>query len=791
MQNYICRFCGNSFEAAPDSEGMIVCAFCGSEMPEKDAESPLAPGTKINGYEILRHLGSGGSADVYLAEQSLMERKVALKLLKTAGMGPGSKERFFEEARKTAMFDNPHMVSVLDMGTSEEGYCYLATRYLEGETLEALLARGQTFSEEKALWIVFEVASALSAVWDKHNMFHRDIKPGNIMLTSGGEVMILDMGIAQSYGENSLVDGEVEGSPYYMSPEQARGDKLFWSTDLYSLGVTLFQMLTGKYPYDAPTVGEILELHHNAPFPALAEIAPHVKISDKVEALLRRMMGKTPAARFTSWKEFLSVVSSIRKELAGKSGKISPEDAVPEESPETGKVEAETFRPLFRRQVFFLTCLTFFLLAVLCGGLFLYLASRTNSRYADQCLLEAAEVVREKDWKSEQLESILDEFQDVVLRFGVNPSVRRRFMLYRKEASERKKEEQNELHLLEKMDLALAEILAEVQSDLDSIRKKPLSGPAEKKRAAYQRVLRKIYAGRNRIAKIRFLFAESRNRKRLAMIRLNRAAGVVYHELNRVCGPAGKTKKPAVPVPEKKNPPARKAVPGKKTALAVKKNTPVQKAGKPSAVKTPVREKVAVRNVKRRKGPVPQQKQKVLVLTASQKKFLRELFAQEEKERFSERNPLLRRIRPVRGPEQYWRSLMRTLLQQGRSFYFLVYDSGKTFTNTEIRVGELNRILKIFSIHKDRIYFRNVPVVFTFSRIHSGDWYDFLRSIAEKKGVQKQLEAYLLLTENGIILEEKTVRNPVVKRLLPGIKKIQYEIREEKKDPDSIQQKKN
>ena len=765
---------------------MIVCAFCGSEMPEKETESPLASGTKINGYEILRHLGSGGTADVYLAEQSLMERKVALKLLKTAGMGPESKARFFEEARKTAMFDDPHMVSVLDMGVSEEGYCYLATRYLEGETLESLLARGQTFSEEKAMWIVTEVASALSAVWDKHNMFHRDIKPGNIMLTSGGEVMILDMGIAQSYGENSLVNGEVEGSPYYMSPEQARGDKLSWSTDLYSLGVTLFQMLTGKYLYDAPTVGEILELHHNAPFPTLAEVAPNVKISDKVEALLRRMTGKSPAARFTSWKEFLSVASVIRQELSERAGTPSGKQPSGIEDGHSGKKKSsEISRPLFRRQVYLLIFLIFLLLSMLCGGLFLYLASRTNSRYADQCLLEAAEVVKEKGWKASRLESILDEFQPVILRFGVNPSVRRRFMLYRKEAGERKKLEEAEKQELEKLELASSELLAEVQKNLESLRRKLQSVPVKNRRGAYLSVQRKIYAFRNRIAKTALVLPENRKRKEVLYRRLNKALSVVYRESRTVCGPPG----------GKKKQPRKEPVKKMETKKISSVKTPVQSAGMKKAVsgKTvpPVRKKVQARNVKKKNPVIPQQKQKVLVLTASQNRFLRELFAQEEKERFSAKNPLLRRIRPVRGPEQYWRSLMRTLLQQAGSFYNQIYDSGKAFTGTEIRVGALNRTLKIFSIHKDRIYFQSEPVVFTFSRIHSGHWYDFLCVAAAKKGLQKQLEAYLLLTENGIILEEKSVRNPVVKRLLPGVKKIHSEIREEKKNPDSIQQKKN
>ncbi|MBO5724880.1 MAG: protein kinase [Lentisphaeria bacterium] len=806
MQNYICGSCGNSFEAAPDTAGMIVCAFCGEEIPEKDAEIPLEPGTRIDGYEILRHLGSGGSADVYLAEQSLMERKVALKLLKAGSMDSERVSRFFEEARKTAMFEDRHVVSVLAMVSTAEGYHYLATRYLEGETLEALLAGGETFSEARALWIVIEVASGLSSVWEKHKMFHRDIKPGNIMLTRSGEVMILDMGIAQSYGESSLVNGEVEGSPYYMSPEQARGEQLSWSTDLYSLGVTLYQMLTGKYLYDAPTVREILEKHHNASFPDLSAVAPQVKISPKTETLLRRMLGKTPSSRFASWKEFLAVAKSVyEKQVKVKPAEpLSCGDTESLPLPFSIPEQPETFRPLFRRRVLLLSFLTFLLLSVLSAGLILFLAGRKNSRYAERCLLEAADVVEEKNWQSAQLEEVLEEFRDVIHRFGVKPSVRHRFALYKKQAEKRKELEEKEFLILDKFELQTAEVLKSTAKDLEAVRKIP-AAERKAKKSAYMKIVKQIHAERNLINQSKFELAGSRKRKGLLLRRLGRAAWAIQKEFVRECGivpSGGKAKKQQVkPSPGKAVAPAKKTAQGKtvapakktaqgKTVAPAKKTAQgktVAPAKKPTQGKTvaPAKKPSPGGNAVAKKKSVPKKRivsavkrvpsAKKPVLTGTLKRFVSDLVVQKEVERFSTRNPLLlRRLRF--GPERSLYYRLRTLLSQGRTFHNRIYDSRQTFTNEEIWIGALNKKLKIFTIHKDRIHFRNETEIFTFSQIRSADWFDFLQRIAVKEGLEKNFEAYVFFTENCLLLDEKTLRNPAIKIFLQDMKKIHREI---------------
>ena len=397
MPEFICDHCGASFQAEPNENGTVVCSTCGGALSAESANMPLPAGTKVAGFEIIRYLASGGVGNVYVAEQLSMERSVALKILNPNLIDEINAKRFLEEARNTAKFQNPHVVSVIDAGVSEEGLYYIAMQYVEGETLEALLERGRTFTEDEALMTAITVAEALKTIWNKAQMFHKDIKPGNIMLTPDNDPMILDMGIAQSRGASVLINGQVEGSPYYMSPEQARGDVLSWSTDLYSLGTTVYQMVTGVFPYDAPTVEGILLKHNSAPFPEPETRSPNVYVSPQLTALLRRMMGKTPAERFASWEEFIDAARHILTcywELNGSPVSKTRRHMILDRTSLLGHAPRLLFRPTSSRDLrplprsvsAFFGMIIFLLAAALTGGTFLYLAAKKNSSNASAYL---------------------------------------------------------------------------------------------------------------------------------------------------------------------------------------------------------------------------------------------------------------------------------------------------------------------------------------------------------------------------------------------------------------------
>ncbi|MBR4666915.1 MAG: serine/threonine protein kinase, partial [Lentisphaeria bacterium] len=205
MTEYFCSCCGCTIESEADPQGNVTCRHCGEVLPVSSLQKLLSAGTRVAGYEIIRHIASGGTGSVYLAEQISMERQVALKILNADQVSSGNAERFLNEARTTAKFENPHVVSVIDTGISD-GYYYLAMQYVDGESLEDILQRGRVFSEEETLIIGITVADALRTIWNKYKMFHKDIKPGNIMLTRENEAMILDMGTAQERGKSLLAD---------------------------------------------------------------------------------------------------------------------------------------------------------------------------------------------------------------------------------------------------------------------------------------------------------------------------------------------------------------------------------------------------------------------------------------------------------------------------------------------------------------------------------------------------------------------------------------------------------
>jgi serine/threonine protein kinase/HD-like signal output (HDOD) protein len=274
-----------------------------ADAPGGGAGSPLV-GVTLGNYKIASLLGQGGMGSVYLAEHQLIGRKVAIKVLDPQVAGhPEIVSRFFVEARAVNEIRHPNIVEVTDLGL-HGGQPYIVMEYLAGETLEARLARGR-LSETEAVRIVRQVASALGAAHER-GMVHRDLKPANIMLTDHPDypdfVKVLDFGIAKLLGAAQTPAGHhtevgtLLGTPAFMSPEQCLGDiQLDHRSDIYSLGVILFLMLSGRLPFEEESIGRLILAHVNQPAPPLTLIAPQT--SPTLATLVARTLSKKPDDR--------------------------------------------------------------------------------------------------------------------------------------------------------------------------------------------------------------------------------------------------------------------------------------------------------------------------------------------------------------------------------------------------------------------------------------------------------------------------------------------------------------
>ena len=249
-------------------------------------------------YAIVRELGQGGMATVYLARDLKHDRPVALKVLRPELAQFLGRDRFLREIRTTAQLTHPHILPLLDSGGAGETLFYVMP-YIEGESLRGRLKREKQLSLDDALQIAREVADGLSYA-HAHGVIHRDVKPENILLESGHAV-VADFGIARAIdaagGERLTETGLAIGTPAYMSPEQASGGKdLDGRSDLYALGCVLYEMLAGQPPFTGPTVESVVHQHMAVEAPSITGIRPAVPAS--VAAALQRSLAKTPADRF-------------------------------------------------------------------------------------------------------------------------------------------------------------------------------------------------------------------------------------------------------------------------------------------------------------------------------------------------------------------------------------------------------------------------------------------------------------------------------------------------------------
>ncbi len=306
-----CPFCYYIISADEASRGYPVeCSGCGKSVNVPAGK--FDPGCVIGDFAIDRKLGAGAVGAVYHATQLSLNRDVALKILSADYTTKNGTKDFLREARSAAGLTHPNLVQALAVG-EEDGICYLAMTYINGETLKARLRREGRIPVDEALHIVQQVAEALYYAWDEAKLIHRDVKPDNIMITDDGVVKLMDLGLAlrqTEIGEKT----DISGSPYYMSPEQFSGKKLDTRTDIYSLGITLYQLIAGRPPFRADSVKELAALHYEAQPEPLKRLVPGVPSA--VDALFSKMTAKEPDKRFSSFEEVLKAIWTIRQKTA-------------------------------------------------------------------------------------------------------------------------------------------------------------------------------------------------------------------------------------------------------------------------------------------------------------------------------------------------------------------------------------------------------------------------------------------------------------------------------------------
>jgi len=267
-------------------------------------------------YEIEELVGAGGMSSVYRAHDRLLDRKVALKVMhQHYGDDPEYVERFRREARSVASLSHPNVVTVIDRGEHGSRQ-FIVFEYVDGENLKQLIERRGPAPVELALELAIQIGSALSFA-HQHGLVHRDVKPQNVLLNGDGRAKVTDFGIARSLEiqHGMTQTGTVLGTSDYIAPEQAQGQSVGQQTDVYALGVVLYEMLTAEVPFPAESFVAVAMRHINEPPPPIRDRRPDVP--PRVEAAVHRAMAKKPADRFPTMAAFVAELERCHGELQG------------------------------------------------------------------------------------------------------------------------------------------------------------------------------------------------------------------------------------------------------------------------------------------------------------------------------------------------------------------------------------------------------------------------------------------------------------------------------------------
>jgi serine/threonine-protein kinase len=256
----------------------------------------VEPGNTLGGrYQLVERVGAGGAGEVWRALDEMLDRTVAVKVLRPdLAQDSGTVRRFAAEARIMARLNHPGIAAVFDFGKDPDGTAYLVMRFVQGEALRAMVERSGSIPVAQTMDVVAAAAAALAAAHEA-DIIHRDVKPGNLMVRADGSVVLTDFGIARAAGNDLTGAGLVLGTARYLAPEQAAGEELTPAIDIYALGVTAYECLTGRPPFDGPNPVEVAMRHIESTAPPLPKTLP-----EPVRALVSAMMSKDPERRPTA-----------------------------------------------------------------------------------------------------------------------------------------------------------------------------------------------------------------------------------------------------------------------------------------------------------------------------------------------------------------------------------------------------------------------------------------------------------------------------------------------------------
>jgi tRNA A-37 threonylcarbamoyl transferase component Bud32 len=318
MTQMVCKACGD-----PLDPGAAFCPRCGaargSAGPPAD---PMIGRVVIGQYVIRERLGEGGMGAVYLADQPSVGRQAVVKVMHPSlSRDPLVAPRFEVEARAASQLNHPHIITIYNYGAMEDdGTLFLAMERVDGPSLEEVLEQGGPVPPQRAVNIALQICDALAEA-HRHGVVHRDLKPSNIMLARVGRhddfVKVLDFGIAKIEGVKMTRTGSVIGTPQYMSPEQLRGSSVDGRSDLYSLGIILYQMVAGQLPFTAETAAGYMHKHLSEDPVAPTRKNPTIRIPSSLDAVILQALAKEPTERFGDADAMGRGLEACREALAG------------------------------------------------------------------------------------------------------------------------------------------------------------------------------------------------------------------------------------------------------------------------------------------------------------------------------------------------------------------------------------------------------------------------------------------------------------------------------------------
>jgi serine/threonine protein kinase len=306
-----CPFCRGIVAVENSQMGEEVqCGHCDEIVTVP--RSRFATGSVIGDFIILEELGRGGMGVVYLAHQISLDRPAALKILQENYANNAEfVVNFIKEARSAAKLNHPHIVQAYAVG-EDEGIFYFAMEYIDGETMKSVLKRDNVIAVDKAVTIIQQIAEALDCAWKEQKLIHRDIKPDNIMLTKNGRAKLADLGLSRVAGDIEDEDeDEIMGTPQYISPEHLTGAPMDVRSDLYSLGATFYQFVTGKFPYEGRTANEIARKHIEGTLVPPQMVNP--KVPEALSQIVVKMMKKNVNERYQDAEELVDDLRMFRR----------------------------------------------------------------------------------------------------------------------------------------------------------------------------------------------------------------------------------------------------------------------------------------------------------------------------------------------------------------------------------------------------------------------------------------------------------------------------------------------